>query len=59
MSGEADVPDFALVPGFRQRLDGSALREVTLGVVVVDTLMDLPEVEVMVAAKGAAGDRQS
>lgn len=47
MAGEPYVPDLALLPGADQRLDHSPFREVTLGVVEVDTFVDLPEIEVI------------
>ena len=47
VAGEADVTHLAGLLGFVQRLDHPALGEVPLRVVVVDALVDLPQVEVV------------
>ena len=47
VAGEADVAYLAGLFGFVQRLDHAALGKVALGVVVVDALVDLPQVEMV------------
>ena len=47
VAGEADVAHLARFFGLVQRLDHAALGKVPLGVVVVDALVDLPQVEVV------------
>ncbi len=42
MSRESDKTDFALLLGLRQRLHGSVMRKMKIGIVVVNHFMDLP-----------------
>ena len=57
--GEADEAHFALLLRLGQRLDRAAGREVPLGVVFIDHLVDLPEVEMIGLQAGAAIPRAS
>src|SRR5438552_4686010 len=47
VAGEADEADFAFTLRLGERLDDTAGGEMQIGVVVVDDLVDLPEVEMI------------
>jgi hypothetical protein len=47
VAGESDEPHLAVLPGLGQGLDDPAGGEVQLGLVLVDDLVDLPEVEMI------------
>jgi len=47
VAGEPEEADLTLFPGAHQRLDHSVGCEVTFGIVVVDALVDLPQVQVV------------
>ena len=54
VTGEADVAHLALRARLLERLDDAAAREVALGLVVVDALVNLPQVEVVGLAAASA-----
>ena len=47
VAGESHEADLALALGLLERLHGPALGEVPIGIVLVDDLVDLPEVEMV------------
>ena len=45
--GEADEPYLSLLPGLDERFDGAAWYEMKVGIIFVDDLVNLPEIEVI------------